>query len=997
MGLLLDRIFTSSPVQDHGKFLERLQGLLNGRTPDYLWVDNRSSQYRCWRIQKLYLTGERLERDTAFSYGGWTLVVHKGSRIHRQENGGRLQGGFSFRKEEKLFSGVSLSLDERGRFLFEITILDEGGLSAEIRYFTRGWDTFLRRWGDVEVRGEVFKLPYGTALRVCFSPLVQEETIFQLQETLEVKSSFTSVYGDALSLQLPAGFPLVFQRASEPEGRCYLAPGGRAYGYGVKKLELGMSGTEYVGMSGGACLCFVPGQPAWYGAGQLDRRGQTAYLAMPGGQYYSQSSEAPFFCKAKEGVYRYCELPAFTLSEEGPLSVFPFSGCRSLAGVARFIEQNCLGSIRRVAVEEGAGEFAPNRKKMKAGEEPLPSRCIRIAEGREGQLLISRSGMAVWLESGRVKWISLLSVGCPFPGLAFTLPHRRLMAAVQTNELFLVLASVRQITGLAGTPYSITRESLKRAEKGGYPYGKQLEELVGTTYLTMEELCRAVRERTKEQEVSEALLNACDHFTVELDGWTFRMGEGSWGKKDCIFLVKMGVASSVLELIKEPLCWSLIPDKKQIDLAQRSVLRAKERAWELKDAGLLRILTDSKWQGLLCFHVPVDVNNLPSELGFLAGGLGAGLLQGLYAACSASGTWQAFIDYQDMAHQYYPDMREFGFKVLELGVGIENGRTKSFSASAELLINRIFGGRTEAGEDSQTGNNLVFDGYYQREEGGGHYVFKLRQEQSYTVSGCALCRLLVNGGALQANGQKGSFVLNGDMTFDDMGKMDLYSYDRIGYHGLAVNLDMRDGENDFTVNMESLQFDLSEASVREHSFAQCFPLKPVGISYVRGRTPMQAGYAELKVSREVSGIEEEWYGIFWQIDLGNMGSLVKQYSLALELLTAWKPSPEDEIKGADGSFLCGTPKYFTGIRLLANGNAVGWEIPLEGVLTLGFGGVELKSREREETGGMEYYFRFRNFALRFLGLRFPQTNHDMYLISDENQTLGWYGSFCEGE
>ncbi len=91
MGLLLDRIFTSSPIQDESGFLERLQGLLNGRTPDYLWVDNRSLQYRSWRLQKLYLSGERLERDTAFSYGGWTFVVHKGSRIHRQENGGRLQ------------------------------------------------------------------------------------------------------------------------------------------------------------------------------------------------------------------------------------------------------------------------------------------------------------------------------------------------------------------------------------------------------------------------------------------------------------------------------------------------------------------------------------------------------------------------------------------------------------------------------------------------------------------------------------------------------------------------------------------------------------------------------------------------------------------------------------------------------------------------------------------------------------------------------------------
>ena len=197
--------------------------------------------------------------------------------------------------------------------------------------------------------------------------------------------------------------------------------------------------------------------------------------------------------------------------------------------------------------------------------------------------------------------------------------------------------------------------------------------------------------------------------------------------------------------------------------------------------------------------------------------------------------------------------------------------------------------------------------------------------------------------------------------------------------------------------MDSLQFDLSEASVRENSFAQCFPIKPVRIAYVIGRTPVQAGFAPLKVSREASGIEEEWYGIFWRLALGNMGSLADESALALELLTAWKPCPNEEVRGADGSISEGELKYFTGIRLLANGNAVGWEIPLEGVLTLGFEGIELKSRKRGETGRLDYYFRFRNFALRFLGLRFPHTNSDMYLISDENQTLGWYGSFGEGE
>lgn len=994
MRLGWDRIFTSSPVQDKEKFLERLQEILYGRTPDYLWVDNASSQYRSWRIQKLYLTGERLERDTAFTYGGWTLVVHKGSRIQKQENGRMLKGGFSFRREESSFSGTSLLLDERGRFLFEITMPREAGLLAEIRYFTRGWDIFLRRWAELEVRGEVFRLPFGAALKVCFSPLCQEETLFQMKEALEVKSHFMSVYGDALMLKLPEGFPLVLQRASESDGGCYLAPGGRAYGHGVKKLKLGLSGTEYAGLSEGAALCFVPGEPAWYGAGQMDGRGQAAYLALPEGEYYSQSSEAPFFSEKEGGGYRYCELPAFTLSEESSLSVFPFSGCRSFIGAARFIEQNCLASIRREAVQEGGGDFPTNHERTKEG---LDSRKGAKEDEGEGRLLVSRSGMAIWLESERVKWISLASVGRPLPDLAFTYPRRRMMAAVLSDGLFLVLTGARQIAGLAGTPYSVTGESLKRAEKSGYPYVKQLEELEGTTYLTSEELCRAVRERTKEQEVSEILLDACDHFTVELDGWTFRMGERSWGEKDCISLLKMSSSASILELMEKPLRFSLTLDASQTALARRAVLRAKERAEELKDAELLRILTDSKWQGFLCLHGPVDVSNLPPELAFLAGGLKQGRMRSLYAACSVSGTWQALIDYQDTDHQYYQDAREFGFKVLALGVTLENGRTKNFSASTELLINRIFGGRTEAGENSQTGNNVVFDGYYQRQEGGGHYVFRLRRGQDYWVSGCALCRLLVKEGALQANGQKGSFVLSGDMAFGGMGKMDLYSYDRIGYQGLAVDMDMRDGENYFTVNMDSLQFDLSEASVRENSFAQCFPIRPVRIAYVIGRTPVQAGFAPLKVSREASGIEEEWYGIFWRLALGNMGSLADESALALELLTAWKPCPNEEVRGADGSISEGELKYFTGIRLLANGNAVGWEIPLEGVLTLGFEGIELKSRKREETGRLDYYFRFRNFALRFLGLRFPHTNNDMYLISDENQTLGWYGSFGEGE
>lgn len=978
MGPGMDGIFTSSPVQEEGEFLEKLRQLVCGRMPDYLWVDNKASQYRNWRIQKLYLEGEIFERDTAFTYGGWTLVVHKGSKTQKQENGVTLQGGFSFRKGEFFFSGESLLMDDKGRFLFDIIMSDDRRLSAEIRYFTQGWDTFLRRWGELEVKGEVFKLPPGVELQVCFSPLVQEETEFLLKKALEVRSGFTSVYGGELLLKLPAEFPLVFQRVVGVEKECYLAPGGRAVGCGVKEMQLGLSGTEYAALPEEAALCFVPGQPAWYGAGRMKGQGQTVYLAMPDALYYSQSSEAPFFYSDKNGFCRHARLPAFVLSQKSALPIFPFSGCpASSAAAAQMIEQKCLGGIRRKTVEG----------QLKYG---------RIAEDGEGRLLKSRCGMAVWLESGEVEWVSLACVGRPLPDLAFTRPGRRMMASVQTNDLFLVLCSSEQIAGLAGTPCSITKESLERAERGGYPYVEQVKGLKGTTFLSLDEFCRAVRECTKESRISETFLYACDHFTVEMEGWTFRMGARWWGEEDCLFLVKRGTASSVLELMKEPMRWGLAPDERQISLAQGAVCRAKERAEELEDSGLLQILTDSKWQGCVFFHVPVDVKNLPPEIDFLAGGLDTGRMRALYVASSVSASWRALIDYRDTEHQYYPDMREFGFKVLELRAELENGKTKRFSASAELLMNRIFGGRLQAGEDSDAGNNLAFDGYYQKEESGGHYLFRLRQEQDYGVSGCALSRLLVKGGALQANGRKGRFVLFGDMAFDDTDKTDIFSYDRIGYQGLAIDMEVGGGENHFTVDVESLRFNLSEASVRENSFARRFPLIPTGIGYVKGRTPTDAGYAPLKVYREASEVEEEWYGIFWRIALGNMGNLAAKSSLALELLTAWKPYLEEEVKEADGSFSCGRPKYFTGIRLLANGNAVGWEIPLEGVLTLGFEGIELKMRETEETGGTEYYFRFRNFALRFLGLRFPQSNNDMYLIADENQTLGWYGSAGEG-
>lgn len=937
-------------------------------------------------MPQIILEGDVLDRDTVFSFGGCVLVLHKGSHLITEERGNKIAGGFHFRKGDFLYQGESVWLCEGNHFCFDMEVAEPKELAIGIRYFTTGWDTFLGRYDQLETQAEIFSLPKGIDLSVEFSPFLQQGTVLTVKKEQRVKCSFTTIYGEELSAKLPAGFTFVLQKrvSMGDEDSCYFAPSGEVIIGETGKLMLGLSGTEYVTIKEGMHLFFTPGQPAFFPLDEGQREEETSYLGFSNTSYYSQNSSTPFFSPEEGGCYLHTELPGFYLEKEHVLPLFFPVVKENKQGVAVHIEQEYLSHIRRESVE----------KNLKI-----------LSKGNRGEsaIAVSRNGMILMQKENAVLWIQVASIGSGYPDVAFTQPDSRFMAGFMAKELCMVLCNMGQLQGLSDTPYSVTEDSLKRARAGGYSFTEELQALKGKTYLLEEDFIQAVRERTKEESISSVLMNACDHFTVSVEGFTFFLGKHQWNSKECVFFMKLNTNASLLECLENPIMWSLKPETSQTDEVEALVKKAEKRAAELGDGWLTEALHQKEWQGCISFYVPVDCDNMPEELQFLGDNLKTDKMRALYVAVPAAtglnpenlkgqgskNPVMALIDYEDDVHQYYEDARELAFKVQNLRVKIENRKITLFQAKVELLINRLFGGKVCAIE-SEAGNNLVFDGHYQREEEGGRYVFTLLGEVCYGISGCAWYQFLVKEGELLTNGKKARFLLGGNVVLYPYEEVDLLSYDSVKCNGLLIDMESSKGGNQFQVTMDSLVFDTDEVLPRVNSLGSCFPLMPKEIFYVKGRTPVQAGYLPLKVSREKSEVEEEWYGMTLKIPLGDMGSLVSGSSLGLSLLVAWIPSKEGEEQLADGAFTYTSPRFFTGIQLLSGGNAVNLEIPLEGILTLGFESIELHKKEDS------YVFRFRNFALQLLGFRFPQTNNDMYLIADKNKVLGWYGAAGEG-
>ena len=463
-------------------------------------------------------------------------------------------------------------------------------------------------------------------------------------------------------------------------------------------------------------------------------------------------------------------------------------------------------------------------------------------------------------------------------------------------------------------------------------------------------------------------------------------------------------------------------------------------------ANFIRILNDPNWTGIIAFSCTVPLNQLPGPVQALAAGIdkdrfyahhvgfnmtpfGADPGKLIFGRTSMFG----LLDYQDTEDQFFESNIFYAFKVLQLTVGFRNSVMTDFSSKVELLVNRLFG-MPALLFPSQHGNNVILNGVYQRQTDAtgvehGTYIFSMEEQNTFAINNTALRNVVLLSTQLVTTRPAdpgrpeqtviSQFQMGGNLYYYEPPNIDLFSFGsdpkveesgdvslsssalRFGNLVVQMEFTMANPTPTFTFLTETLSFDLPNSKARTKALYANFPLKLSGFvatpdpllqnppqppSEGTTQSPESLGYVSITAGLQQSKMLDPWYGLVFDIDLGTLGALAGSKGLVLKLLLGWS-------SGGTGE----EPAVYVGVRLPGVKDAIGVELPLQGVITLGFKTIEMIVNNNQDTGTRAYMLRFRNFAMKFLGLSFPPGYNDIYLFGNPGQStptkLGWYAAY----
>jgi len=137
-----------------------------------------------------------------------------------------------------------------------------------------------------------------------------------------------------------------------------------------------------------------------------------------------------------------------------------------------------------------------------------------------------------------------------------------------------------------------------------------------------------------------------------------------------------------------------------------------------------------------------------------------------------------------------------------------------------------------------------------------------------------------------------------------------------------------------------------------------------------------------------------WFGLQYAVDLGTLGALSGAPALVAVILAAWSPG--------------GTQSQVNVALKLPGVESARSLLPIEGVLNLGFGSIELTADGATASPpDPAYVLRFRNFYLRVFGWKFPPGQNLIALFGNpdaasqpaatDRGALGWYAAYAQKE
>jgi hypothetical protein len=547
--------------------------------------------------------------------------------------------------------------------------------------------------------------------------------------------------------------------------------------------------------------------------------------------------------------------------------------------------------------------------------------------------------------------------------------------------------------------------------------------------------------------------------TARLSGWEFTLDlpepeDIVPGDYRTVLIVK-SAAASVEELARQPDAWtnyeafnntSLDPSGEVLSAWITAYIDSAKRMY---DGGkgvvglqtFLDIVSARGWNGFVFLRVPVDTGALDPAIQFLLTGVDRRLFLAHHIGCAVNhaaleggeyrpnSAYFGLVNYvrpgtdpgQTTSTPYVPVSADFDFQLLVLDAVFESSRITSFSSTARLILNRLFGDRilsTSPDPDVEATNTLQVLGSLQSESGTPRYVFATAKDKPSTLfpDSAGLERVAIERARISLGTGGGDdsdlarFVMSGYFALGDRGEgFDLLSYAGVPFDNLILTMrfpvgDDSNAQTSYTLDTNQLTIVrlperalgdgervsastvASDVVYRRESLASELPVTITRLlTGTAGETPSELGFGDMRTSSSTGSpsFDGAWYAVELNLPLGSAGALGSGDLLQARMLFAWAAGGGGVDYGA----------YF---RLDGPGGA-NLSLELQGVLKFGAEGVYL-TRTEPEASPRQFVLTLSSIGLTVLTKTFPSAGStNVYLagFTDNRgrRSLGWFGAY----
>lgn len=759
--------------------------------------------------------------------------------------------------------------------------------------------------------------------------------------------------------------------------------------------------------------------------------------------YFAQPADAALYDSNGSAYLEFLEVPAAPL----PQTVSSTPPCFPMAPYAGVVASD-LGAYEEIET----AVLSPARRNVIASLATSPP-AAEAAPDDDEITGVTPQGLLVTLDTTRTQWdtLTLGQHGNPSNAASQTLQLHDIEGgfrdALQTNQLFAVLRDAATVMSACELEYEITNQVINDLQTKVDPVPQSVTNtlipLKGTTYASDAAFQGALQPAMGADyaQYGAEVTQYAAKFGVELEGWRFRLSPTMWTvitDKPTLMIFKYA-DGALADLARDVNSWSWSAaagsDPAETQEYLLSILNSAAAAvgtGEVPtdlDYFVNVVMRDPSWNGILFLNANVPVTSMPDQLSGIAAGIDPAKFVAHHLGIElttidttvtplqlSDSAFFGLILYDDPVDLYFNgDL--YDFKVLLLDVLFRNSTIANFASRIELMANAWFG---EFGDltPSEHNNNLILDGSYQKQGDSASYVFEQRGSSRFVMRSAVMEEVEITkvqfvtveppeGSSVTAQSAS-RFLMWGYLRYREL-PFDLFSFGKkyvgevmtedgfLRFSGLSVDMQsngMAGGTKLFAFNARSLAFDAAASHARPGSVYAQLPLVIGGLlNGTPGSRPEDLGYVAVKTPLSASTLDGSWYGLTFQADLGTLGALAGQLGFVVSLLAAWAPATPPP-----GTNAAQTRPPSASVQvglLLPGGRSLTSLIPIQGVVGLGFSGIDLTPSSNES--GTSYMLKFRRFVLSLLGWSFPPGQADLAFFTNPNNSgrsaLGWYAAY----